>query len=154
MSAALPLGADDRLHAAHLPADEANLDAVRVGGRLGEKLRHHPAREPARGLVLLLHDVYGQAGANLGAGRGHELSIIGGMNNATRISATLPSDLAAFLNKYQETHNLGSRSAALADAVRALRDRTLQDAYRELGEAQQSGRETYPADNLDGLENG
>lgn len=77
-----------------------------------------------------------------------------GMNNTTRISATLPSDLAAFLERYQETHKLGSRSAALAEAVRALRDQTLQDAYRELGEAQQSGRETYPADNLDGLENG
>lgn len=76
------------------------------------------------------------------------------MTNATRISATLPPDLATFLDKYQETHKLGSRSAALADAIRALRDQTLQDAYRELGEAQQSGRETYPADNFDGLENG
>ena len=77
-----------------------------------------------------------------------------GMTNATRISATLPPDLAAFLDQYQETHHLSSRSAVLAEAVRALRDQTLQDAYRELGEAQRSGQEAYPADNLDGLEQG
>ncbi len=75
-----------------------------------------------------------------------------GMTNATRISATLPPDLSAFLDDYQQAHHLDSRSAALADAVRALRERELLAAYAELGEAQASGRETYPDDNADGLE--
>lgn len=75
-----------------------------------------------------------------------------GMTNATRISATLPPELSAFLDDYQQTHGLDSRSAALADAVRALRERELLAAYAELGEAQASGQETYPDDNTDGLE--
>lgn len=74
-----------------------------------------------------------------------------GMTNATRISATLPPDLTAFLDEYQQAHHLDSRSAALAEAIRALRERELLAAYAELGEAQASGAETYPADNLDGL---
>ena len=74
------------------------------------------------------------------------------MTNATRISATLSSDLTAYLDKYQQEHGLDSRSAALAAAVRALRDRELEEAYRELGEAQRRGLESYPPDNTDGLE--
>ena len=42
--------------------------------------------------------------------------------------------------------------AALAEAVRALRERELYAAYAELGEAQATGREQYPDDNADGLE--
>lgn len=74
------------------------------------------------------------------------------MTNATRISATLPPDLTLYLEQYQRAHGLESRSAALAAAVRALRDRELEAAYRELGEAQRQGLETYPPDNMDGLE--
>lgn len=75
-----------------------------------------------------------------------------GMANATRISATLPPELTTFLDEYQQAHRLDSRSAALADAVRALRERELLAAYAELGEAQANGQERYPADNADGLE--
>ncbi|GGI88041.1 MULTISPECIES: ribbon-helix-helix domain-containing protein [Deinococcus] len=73
-------------------------------------------------------------------------------NSITRISATLPEELRAFLTSYQERHQLESRSAALAEAIRALRERELEQAYRELGAAQAAGLETYPPDNLDGLE--
>ena len=79
--------------------------------------------------------------------------MINSMANATRISATLPPDLSAFLNAYQQTYRLDSRSAALAEAVRALRERELLTAYAELGDAQASEQETYPDDNADGLEN-
>lgn len=72
--------------------------------------------------------------------------------NAVRISATLPAELATFLDNYQASRALDSRSAALADAVRALRDQVLNEAYRELGDAQRAGLEQYPADNTDGLE--
>ena len=71
--------------------------------------------------------------------------------NAVRISATLPAELATFLDQYQTEHDLGSRSAALAEAVRALREQALSKAYRELGEAQRAGLEQYPPDNTDGL---
>ena len=70
----------------------------------------------------------------------------------TRISATLPQDLGAFLTRYQQRHQLASRSAALAEAIRALQAHELEQAYRELGEAQASRLETYPAENFDGLE--
>lgn len=73
------------------------------------------------------------------------------MAHGTRISATLPPDLLAFLDEYQHARKLDSRSAALADAVRALRERELQTAYAELGEAQASGQEIYSQDNADGL---
>ena len=72
--------------------------------------------------------------------------------NAVRISATLPPELANFLDEYQAVHALESRSAALAEAVMALREQSLQEAYRELGDAQRAGLETYPPDNTDGLD--
>lgn len=80
-----------------------------------------------------------------------EYGILNGMTNATRISATLPSDLTSYLDHYQQLHGLETRSAALAAAVRALRDAEMQAAYRELGAAQEKGLEQYPSDNLDGL---
>lgn len=75
-----------------------------------------------------------------------------GMTSATRISATVATELTDFLDEYQRTHHLASRSAALAEAIRALRERVLDAAYQELGDAQRAGEETYPADNLDGLD--
>ncbi|MFC5848376.1 hypothetical protein [Deinococcus petrolearius] len=68
-----------------------------------------------------------------------------------QVSATLPAELVAFLDGYQHAHHLDSRGAALAEAIRALQERELLADYAELGEAQASGAETYPADNLDGL---
>ena len=73
------------------------------------------------------------------------------MARTTRISATLPTHLTAFLDSYQQTHGLGSRSAALAEAIGVLRDRELDAGYTELGNVQHAGLETYPADNTDGL---
>lgn len=75
----------------------------------------------------------------------------GRLPTPVRIYATLPSDLAAFLTEYQTAHALPSLSAALAEAVTALRANELAEAYRELGEAQRAGSEKYPANNLDGL---
>ncbi|WP_420594785.1 CopG family ribbon-helix-helix protein [Deinococcus sp.] len=70
---------------------------------------------------------------------------------AVRISATLPAELAAFLDDYQRQHASNSRSAALAEAARVLREQVLYEAYRELGDAQRAGLEAYPPDNTDGL---
>lgn len=73
---------------------------------------------------------------------------------SVRISATLPPELASFLDEYQRLHALESRSAALAEAVRSLREQSLHAAYRELGDAQRSGEEVYPPSNADGLVEG
>ena len=83
---------------------------------------------------------------------GKEYGIIDSMSYATRISATLPTELSRFLDDYQKRHGLDTRSAALAEAVRALQTSELEAAYRDLGTAQAEGLELYPADNVDGLE--
>lgn len=70
--------------------------------------------------------------------------------NSVRLSATIPQDLVQFLDMYQQEQGLSSRSAALSLAIEALREKALEEAYKELGRAQAS--ETYPEDNLDGLE--
>ena len=72
--------------------------------------------------------------------------------NAVRISATLPAELAKYLDDYQASHALESRSAALAKAIVTLREQELYEAYRELGDAQRAGLGTYPPDNSDGLD--
>ncbi|WP_177183258.1 hypothetical protein [Deinococcus reticulitermitis] len=56
------------------------------------------------------------------------------MSKGVRIHATLPPELVAYLDEYRRKHSLKSRSAALAAAVRALRDCELEEAYRKLGE--------------------
>ncbi len=44
---------------------------------------------------------------------------------------SLDSEDVAFLDEYASRHNKGSRSAAVAVAVRALRDEGLEDAYAQ-----------------------
>ena len=48
-----------------------------------------------------------------------------------KISVSLPEEDVEFLDAYAATHELGSRSAALHGAVRALRTLELTDAYGE-----------------------
>jgi Arc/MetJ-type ribon-helix-helix transcriptional regulator len=50
------------------------------------------------------------------------------MNATEKISATLPRRDLAFLNEYIEQHGV-SRSGALHEAVRALREKSLMSAY-------------------------
>lgn len=69
-----------------------------------------------------------------------------------KINATIPEHLLNFLESYQKTHDLPSRSAALAAAIRALQELELQRGYEALGAAQQRGEVAYPADSADGLE--
>ena len=69
-----------------------------------------------------------------------------------KINATVPEHLLNFLESYQKTHDLPSRSAALAAAIHALQELELQRGYEALGAAQQHGEVTYPTDSTDGLE--
>lgn len=48
-----------------------------------------------------------------------------------KISVSLNSEDVAFLDSYAAEHDKGSRSAAVAAAIRALRDEELEDAYAE-----------------------
>jgi Arc/MetJ-type ribon-helix-helix transcriptional regulator len=70
-----------------------------------------------------------------------------------KINATVPEHLLEFLESYQKSHALPSRSAALSAAIHALQELELQRGYEELGEAQHSGMTTYPTlENTDGLD--
>jgi metal-responsive CopG/Arc/MetJ family transcriptional regulator len=78
---------------------------------------------------------------------------MGNNTNAVRISATIPAHLAAYLEQYQRTHKLQTRSQALTEAVLALRELELRLGYEELGRAQRNGEVTYPSfDATDGLD--
>lgn len=46
-----------------------------------------------------------------------------------KLSVSLPGEDVVFLDAYAREHALGSRSAAVQHAVRALRSGELQDAY-------------------------
>jgi metal-responsive CopG/Arc/MetJ family transcriptional regulator len=63
--------------------------------------------------------------------------------NAVRISATLPAYLAQYLEQYQRTHNLETRSQALTEAVLALRELEITRGYDEIAQAEHSGELTY-----------
>lgn len=55
------------------------------------------------------------------------------MANSEKVSVTLPRLDLVFLDEYMKTNGT-SRSGALHDAVRALRDRSLEEAYRQADE--------------------
>ncbi len=77
------------------------------------------------------------------------------MNNmdfTARISATISQELLSFLDQYQQEHALASRSAALVEAIQALKEREHVLGYQALGQAQQNATERYPQDPTDGLD--
>jgi hypothetical protein len=55
----------------------------------------------------------------------------GGSITGVKLSVSVPSDDVAFLDAYAAEHALGSRSAALHDAIRALRVSALPGSYAE-----------------------
>jgi metal-responsive CopG/Arc/MetJ family transcriptional regulator len=73
--------------------------------------------------------------------------------NAVRISATIPAYLAQYLEQYQRTHKLETRSQALTEAVLALRELEITRGYDEIAQAERSGELTYDdLTNGDGLD--
>lgn len=68
--------------------------------------------------------------------------------NAQRLTVSLSPTLAAYLDAYQRTHQLPSRSEAVAHAIRALREKELADAYADHA---RSG-EFVDLENADGLQ--
>jgi Arc/MetJ-type ribon-helix-helix transcriptional regulator len=51
-------------------------------------------------------------------------------NTTAKFTVSLPADLARFLEHYQKTHKLESRSAVIAKSLQQLRDAELAVAYR------------------------
>lgn len=52
------------------------------------------------------------------------------MKVATKVSISVPEDIARFVEEYQENHELPSRSEVFVEAVRLLRERELAQAYK------------------------
>ena len=55
-------------------------------------------------------------------------------STATKWTVSLPAELARFVENYQKTHDLESRSEVIAESLRALQEAELAKAYREHAE--------------------
>lgn len=51
------------------------------------------------------------------------------MKIVTKLSISVPDDIAEFVEAYQESHELTSRSEVFVEAIRLLRERELAEAY-------------------------
>ena len=65
-----------------------------------------------------------------------------------RVTVSLSPQLARYLDEYQKTHQIGSRSEAVAQAIQALREKQLAEEYADYA---RSG-EFVDLENGDGLE--
>jgi Arc/MetJ-type ribon-helix-helix transcriptional regulator len=70
-----------------------------------------------------------------------------------KLSVSLPGEEVAFLDAYAEAHALASRSAAVQQAIQALRREELPDAYTRAWDEWQSSEDAQPWDRAvaDGL---
>ncbi len=70
-----------------------------------------------------------------------------------KLSVSLPGEDVVFLDEYASTHSVRSRSAVVHEAIRALRFRTLDEAYTDAWSEWQAGGEAgvWDASAGDGL---
>lgn len=52
-------------------------------------------------------------------------------NNATKLSVTVPEDLANFINYYSSIHDSMTRSAVIVKALELLKNQELANAYMD-----------------------
>ena len=52
-------------------------------------------------------------------------------DTAQRVTVSLPPNLATYLDEYQKSHQLSSRSEAVVQAIQALREKQLAEEYAE-----------------------
>lgn len=71
---------------------------------------------------------------------------------AQRMTISLPPDAARYLEQYQQTHHLSSRSEAVLKAIQALRDQQLAEDYAALARENDPERARLLEGNTDGLE--
>jgi metal-responsive CopG/Arc/MetJ family transcriptional regulator len=67
--------------------------------------------------------------------------------SVAKLSVTLPNELAGFVEKYRKKHGL-NRSQVFEEAVRLLRSRDLETAYREASAEYEKDWENTVADGL------
>lgn len=85
-------------------------------------------------------------------------------NDRQPITARIRADLAEYLEQYQQQHHLATRTDALEEAIRALRqrehDQFLRESYRQmaLDEARQGKRDPWVdsglLETLEGIDRG
>lgn len=71
--------------------------------------------------------------------------------NATKLSLSIPAELAAFVEKYRKTRGLRSRSQVFEKALKLLRSQDLETAYREAGEGDHKTNRDWDGAIADGL---
>jgi antitoxin ParD1/3/4 len=70
-----------------------------------------------------------------------------------KISVSLPPELVRYADEYEKSHGLKSRSDVLAQALLMLRQRELEESYRQMREDYQLRREDmFDANSGEGLE--
>lgn len=67
--------------------------------------------------------------------------------NAAKLSISIPGSLAGFIETYRKKRGL-NRSQVFEEAVKLLRSRELEAAYREAGSASDNGWESAVSDGL------
>jgi Arc/MetJ-type ribon-helix-helix transcriptional regulator len=86
------------------------------------------------------------------------LVILSGMHkgaNVAKWTVSLPPELARFVERYQQTHDLESRSEVIAQGLRSLQAAELEEAYRDHAQTWQNDPEREFWDSAavdDGLE--
>jgi antitoxin ParD1/3/4 len=74
---------------------------------------------------------------------------MGNSMQAEKLSVSLPTSLLQFVEGYQVTHNLSSRSQVIQMALTLLREQELENAYREA--AKESNIADWDSTIADGL---
>lgn len=57
---------------------------------------------------------------------------LGTMSQSQKVSVSLPDDLLAYTERYQQAHGLSSRSEVVVRALKTLREAELAEGYRAL----------------------
>jgi antitoxin ParD1/3/4 len=70
---------------------------------------------------------------------------------AAKLSVSLPSELAGFVEKYRKASGLKSRSQVFEEALKLLRSRDLENAYREASEHDERTNRAWDTAVADGL---
>jgi metal-responsive CopG/Arc/MetJ family transcriptional regulator len=70
------------------------------------------------------------------------------MMSVAKLSVSLPDSLAGFVENYQKKRGLKSRSQVFEEAIKLLRSRELEAAYREAGAEYDKAWEAAASDGL------
>ncbi len=72
--------------------------------------------------------------------------------SVTKLSLSLPAELAGFVESYRKRRGLRSRSQVFEEALKLLRSRDLESAYRQASEADAETNRAWDVTVADGLD--